>query len=431
MNQRFPQSAAVFALLAALFAAPVHAQVCPFENSGASLANEGLVLTRYALGLRNAALMANTAFAAADAPTIACPSCGLNVTSNGTGTFTVADATTISRKIAGYSGAALTNGLGLSSPTVTAVNSFLLSGCGAVNAFVQGGNAFGAPAVIGTTDGQPVTVRSDGDGVRGINLLANVQNDGLRIVPQLAVDPTSRAPNVINGIGDNNFNAGVVGATIAGGGLVSLSPATEISANLVTGDHGSVIGGYGNTARLLAPVAGGSSNTASGASATVAGGDNNTADGGNSFAAGRGTKANHGGAFVWGDNTVADVTSTAVNQFVIRANGGIRLPGAGENQPGNAAKQSGTNMFTHVVPASGPCVPSGVGSAPTGIDHPLTNGKPNAILVVTNLSSLSGGASACMQPVGVYYEPTGNPGGCTPDRWVIFSLGSTPAMTVG
>jgi hypothetical protein len=54
MNQRFPQSAALFSLLAAFFVAPVHAQVCPFENSGASLANEGLVLTRYALGLRSA-----------------------------------------------------------------------------------------------------------------------------------------------------------------------------------------------------------------------------------------------------------------------------------------------------------------------------------------------------------------------------------------
>ena len=142
-----------------LLTAPIHAQVCRFENSGASLANEGLVLTRCALGLRNAALVANTAFAATDATTIesaiACPSCGLNVTSGGTGTFTVTDATIISRKIAGHSGAVLTNGLGLSPPNVTAANSFLLAGCGVPNAFVQRGNTFGTPAVIGATDGRP------------------------------------------------------------------------------------------------------------------------------------------------------------------------------------------------------------------------------------------------------------------------------------
>jgi hypothetical protein len=103
------------AALAAILAAPAFAQICPFDRAGTTLTNEGLVLTRYALGLRNAPLVANTAFASADATTIAdtiaCPSCGLNVTSSGSGTFTVADATIISRKMAGYSGAALTNGL--------------------------------------------------------------------------------------------------------------------------------------------------------------------------------------------------------------------------------------------------------------------------------------------------------------------------------
>jgi hypothetical protein len=111
------------------------AQSCPFDNGASSLANEGLVLTRYALGLRGAPMVANTSFAVGDATTIesniVCPACGLSVT--GDSTFSVADAAIISRKIAGFSGAALTNGLALGSGTRNtpqAVQSFLLSGCG-------------------------------------------------------------------------------------------------------------------------------------------------------------------------------------------------------------------------------------------------------------------------------------------------------------
>lgn len=49
-----------------------------------------------------------------------------------------------------------------------------------------------------------------------------------------------------------------------------------------------------------------------------------------SFAAGTQAKANHTGAFVWGDNTFADFASTGNNQFLIRAGGGV---GVGTNAP--------------------------------------------------------------------------------------------------
>ena len=42
-----------------------------------------------------------------------------------------------------------------------------------------------------------------------------------------------------------------------------------------------------------------------------------------SFAAGRRAKANHPGSFVWGDSTDADVASTANDQFLVRAAGGV------------------------------------------------------------------------------------------------------------
>ncbi len=44
-----------------------------------------------------------------------------------------------------------------------------------------------------------------------------------------------------------------------------------------------------------------------------------------SFAAGSRAKANHDGTFVWGDTTPVNVASTSINQFIVRASGGIWL----------------------------------------------------------------------------------------------------------
>ena len=51
---------------------------------------------------------------------------------------------------------------------------------------------------------------------------------------------------------------------------------------------------------------------------------------------------------------------------------------------------------------------------------------------MTNVGSVTGGASAFPEPVAVYYEPTAHPGGCIGDRWVIFSLkeGVAPNATM-
>jgi hypothetical protein len=109
--------------------------------------------------------------------------------------------------------------------------------------------------------------------------------------------------------------------------------------NTASGSHSTVGGGINNDASAIyATVAGGKDNTASGSSATVPGGANNTAQGEYSFAAGRRAKVNHPGSFVWGDSTDADFASTANNQFLIRANGGV---GIGTNQPFNTLQVFG------------------------------------------------------------------------------------------
>jgi len=86
----------------------------------------------------------------------------------------------------------------------------------------------------------------------------------------------------------------------------------------------TVSGGIANTAgNEHATVGGGISNTASGKRATVPGGQENAAAGDYSFAAGWQAKADHDGAFVWGDSTDAEIHSSNDDQFIVRANGGL------------------------------------------------------------------------------------------------------------
>lgn len=59
------------------------------------------------------------------------------------------------------------------------------------------------------------------------------------------------------------------------------------------------------------------------ASIAGTGGQNNTASAPTSFAAGQNAHALHPGAFVWVDANGEFVSSTAVNQFVVRATGGV------------------------------------------------------------------------------------------------------------
>ena len=141
---------------------------------------------------------------------------------------------------------------------------------GPANAFVQNGNAFGATAILGTTDNNVLDLR--------------VNNS--RVV---RYEPNSISPNVIGGSPANNVTAGVRGATIAGGGVPAgnTDPNFSLEApNRVTDAYGTVGGGYGNVAgndtggvldAPFATVGGGYNNTASQYYATVGGGDNNTA----------------------------------------------------------------------------------------------------------------------------------------------------------
>ncbi len=107
------------------------------------------------------------------------------------------------------------------------------------------------------------------------------------------------------------------GVTLGGGG-----------GHTVSGSLATISGGKSNTVGTGATVAGGESNTASGAYASISGGLSNTAAGDYSFVVGRrakNTNAAHDGVFLFADQTDADFSSAAANEFAARATGGVRF----------------------------------------------------------------------------------------------------------
>ena len=137
------------------------------------------------------------------------------------------------------------------------------------------------------------------------------------------------------GGGSNNIAAGDY--AIVGGGTINIANGAKAivgggAINTANGANAIVGGGSNNIADGdYAIVGGGTNNVADGDYGTVPGGRWNTAAGTYSFAAGFRAKANHDGTFVWSDVVASiDFVSTADNQFLVRAAGGV---GLGTNAP--------------------------------------------------------------------------------------------------
>jgi hypothetical protein len=142
---------------------------------------------------------------------------------------------------------------------------------------------------------------------------------------------SNTAANWGSTIGGGYFNGASGGvATVAGGQTNSASGGFATvgggQSNVAGGQYATVGGGrYSTAGGDHAFVGGGDYNAATGRYATVPGGYWSAAGGDYSFAAGRFAKANHQGAFVWGDSTDAIVDSVRNDQFRARANGGARF----------------------------------------------------------------------------------------------------------
>ncbi|NOX60688.1 MAG: hypothetical protein GXP42_01870 [Chloroflexi bacterium] len=143
--------------------------------------------------------------------------------------------------------------------------------------------------------------------------------------------------------GGENNEAGDEGATVSGGrnnkAAYNLATVGGGQMNIAGGSFATVAGGSGNKASHTgATVGGGSGNEASGLYATVPGGQSNKAAGMYSFAAGYAASAQHAGTFVWADRQSSPFSSTAENQFLIQASGGV---GIGTNAPQAALDVAG------------------------------------------------------------------------------------------
>ena len=213
------------------------------------------------------------------------------------------------------------------------------------NAFLNGGNAFGGTATLGTNDAQPLELRANG-------------------VTIARWRPNAVSADVVSGQHVVLFDALAVGQTVAGGGRpgsdcldpTATSPSTRTCANASYDSYTTIGGGYSNHAvSLLSTIGGGATNHAAAAGATIAGGIANIAIGERSsvgggernrafgtasavpggylnfagghyaFAAGIRAQAAHHRSFVWGGSDTVDTQSQADGDFVVYAPTRIRL----------------------------------------------------------------------------------------------------------
>ncbi|MFH1374612.1 MAG: hypothetical protein ABII79_12530 [bacterium] len=205
--------------------------------------------------------------------------------------------------------------------------------------------------LLNTASGMSSTIGGGGDWG-----LANTASESYSTVGGGGANTASEKYSTVGG-GRSNTASGD-SSTVAGGAHNTADGAGSTIGggigNSVTFDWGTVSGGKGNTAAGVSVVAGGLNNDASNQYASIGGGQNNVtlgawsaipggldnnADGIYSFAAGRRAKANHSGTFVWADGTDADFSSTASDQFLVRASGGV---GIGTTSPQGALDVSST-----------------------------------------------------------------------------------------
>jgi len=194
---------------------------------------------------------------------------------------------------------------------------------------------------------------------------ASVQ--GTNVSPSFGASFAGR--NIVAGHPSNSVASGVVGATISGGGGVEVGAGNGF--NSVSGNFGTIGGGFGNIASgefsfigggeqnsvsalysvigggfrnqatnayafvaggdaniaggEFSAVAGGQSNQATGVHASIPGGLNNEASGTGSFAAGVRAKATNNYSFVWGGDPTVDTKSFGTGTYTARAPQGARF----------------------------------------------------------------------------------------------------------
>jgi hypothetical protein len=223
------------------------------------------------------------------------------------------------------------------------------------------------------------------------------------------------------GGGDRNSAAGSFAQTIGGGSLNAL---------LANSSFSTIAGGGQNTVSsnsAYSTIGGGYSNLVfGGVGATVPGGQWNSAKADGSFAAGTRAIAAHEGSFALADRQPGYFSTDVTNQFAIRAQNGVMINGTAnvlDLRGDGAIRVAGAGVGSQGPVFIHRATPSSISGHITTIDHPLANGDPNAILMVTHNYSADTSATR-YEPyaVGVWYDGS---------RWTIFHENTSIAMPVG
>jgi hypothetical protein len=213
---------------------------------------------------------------------------------------------------------------GSSIRTVNPDGSVVCQPDGSPGAWSLTGNAGTNPATnfLGTTDAQPLELRVAAQ--RALRLENVIAGGNLSV-------------NVLGGHPSNTVAAGIIGATIAGGGR---SFGASSDPNQVTANFGTVGGGFDNIASgVQSTVGGGERNTASGGSSTVAGGRINTASAFTSTVGGGTQNTASGNA----ESTVAGGRQNVASGDLSTVSGGQQndSSGSGATVPGGALNDAG------------------------------------------------------------------------------------------
>jgi len=230
------------------------------------------------------------------------------------------------------------------------------------------GNAGTNPVTnfIGTTDNVGITFEVSG-------------TTALRLEP-------GTVPNLIGGTESNNVSAGVVGATISGGGEPGYPNQVQAnygtvgggSFNMASGTNVTIGGGWHNTASgNYSTVAGGYQNAANGISATVAGGHDNTASGSSATIAGGGTNVASGthATVGGGSSNAASVTSaTVAGGYYNAASGNYATVSGGYDNAASGNYATVAGGYFHVASGIASTVAGGYDNTAAG-DYSFAAGR--------------------------------------------------------
>jgi hypothetical protein len=292
---------------------------------------------------------------------------GASVVGGGQFNFAVGDLATVGggyNNVAGGSGAFIGgggyDGLTAFGNKASGAASVVSGGLGNVasgaGAFIGGGGSDGSNPYGNTASGAASVV---GGGLGNV-----ASGPGAFIGGGGYAAPGNTASGMASVIGGGADNQATNSYSVVGGGYGNTAGGAQAFVgdgygNVANGQDSFIGGGNSSTASgLNSFIGGGNGNTASGSYSTVSGGAFNVAGGQYSFAAGRQAQALNQGAFVWADSQNAVFASTANDQFLIRAQGGVGI-NTDSTPDSNFCINTNTYLFSHAIYLRGD----------TGTDH--------------------------------------------------------------